>query len=166
MSASFTSTGRHIISVGEDSRIYVWNYSDPCIKSSKHIRSVHSCEHFFYEGVSVAIPWSGIGTEQKGLDYDYDKCCSLRTQEHHRESERFSLANWFSLDSSFRASATWPEEKLPCVDVPIADNDPHQYQNGSHDCSVLSTTWGLVIVTAGCDGIIRTFHNYGLPIRI
>ncbi|KAL2902859.1 WD repeat-containing protein 44 [Bienertia sinuspersici] len=28
-----------------------------------------------------------------------------------------------------------------------------------------SHMWGLVIVTAGKDGRIRTYHNYGLPIR-
>ncbi|QCD91404.1 transcription regulator [Vigna unguiculata] len=27
-------------------------------------------------------------------------------------------------------------------------------------------TWGLSIVTAGCDGTIKTFHNFGLPIRL
>ncbi|CAK9142647.1 unnamed protein product [Ilex paraguariensis] len=178
MSASFTSTGRHIVSIGEDSRIYVWNYDNPSIPSSKQPKSVRSCEHFFFEGVSVAIPWSGIGTEQKGS--------SLITQDPQgsscvRDSERFSLASWFSMDGSCKGSVTWPEERLPLWDIPVSEHehdDPlhsnhdhccqvqHQRSNASHSYGVSLATWGLVIVTAGRDGMIRTFHNYGLPVRI
>uniref|UniRef100_A0A5B7AJ06 Uncharacterized protein n=1 Tax=Davidia involucrata TaxID=16924 RepID=A0A5B7AJ06_DAVIN len=176
MSASFTSTGRHIISVGEDSRVYIWNY-DLCDPSSKQTKTVRSCEHFFFEDVSVAIPWTGMGTEQKGLSCGSPQCC-FQTQEHQeasswvRDSERFSLANWFSMDGSCKGSATWPEEKLPLWDVPVAEHDHpfhnnhDQHHNNSHNCTGLSATWGLVIVTAGWDGKIRTFHNYGLPVRI
>uniref|UniRef100_A0A5B7AI15 Uncharacterized protein n=1 Tax=Davidia involucrata TaxID=16924 RepID=A0A5B7AI15_DAVIN len=172
MSASFTSTGRHIISVGEDSRVYIWNY-DLCDPSSKQTKTVRSCEHFFFEDVSVAIPWTGMGTEQKGLSCGSPQCC-FQTQEHQeasswvRDSERFSLANWFSMDGSCKGSATWPEEKLPLWDVPVAEHDHpfHKHHNNSHNCTGLSATWGLVIVTAGWDGKIRTFHNYGLPVRI
>ncbi|KAA8531036.1 hypothetical protein F0562_005745 [Nyssa sinensis] len=171
MSASFTSTGRHIISVGEDSHVYVWNY-DLSVPPSKQKKSIRSCEHFFFEGVSVAIPWSGMGTEQKGSSCGSLQCC-LQTQEHQeassciKDSERFSLANWFSMDGSCKGSSTWPEEKLPSLwDVPVAENDHQIHNSSSHTCPVLSATWGLVIVTAGLDGMIRTFHNYGLPVRI
>jgi hypothetical protein len=30
----------------------------------------------------------------------------------------------------------------------------------------VSASWGMVIVTAGLRGEIRTFQNFGLPIRI
>lgn len=177
MSASFTSTGRHIISVGEDSHIYVWNYDDLCVPA-KQTKSVRSCEHFFYEGVSVAIPWSGRGTDQKGTS----GCGSPRHQDTTSscigDSERFSLANWFFMDGSFRGTATWPEEKLPLWDEQAAEQDHqhctnydhhHQQQQNHHNIiqnpGILSATWGLVIVTAGSDGMIRTFHNYGLPVR-
>ncbi|CAH8315201.1 unnamed protein product [Eruca vesicaria subsp. sativa] len=46
------------------------------------------------------------------------------------------------LSRSSRVTATWPEEKLT---------------------SSLCGAWSLVIVTASLDGVIRTFHNYGLP---
>ncbi|KAF8404397.1 hypothetical protein HHK36_009282 [Tetracentron sinense] len=179
MSASFTSTGKHIISVGEDSRVYIWNYENFCIPSSKQAKSVHSCEHFLCEGVSVAIPWSGMEPEQMGLG---SSClqCSSQTQEHLeatsrlRDSERFSLGGWFSTDGSSRASATWPEEKLPSWAVSVAEHDHHDLhhldqQNQDHhhhNHTTLSATWGLVILTAGLDGVIRTFHNYGLPVRL
>ncbi|XP_059624445.1 uncharacterized protein LOC132267321 [Cornus florida] len=166
MSASFASTGRHITSVGEDSRVYIWNYDDLCIPSFKQPKSVRSCEHFFSDGVSLAIPWSGIVTEQKGLDSSL-QCC-LQTKEHQDASSRisdyecFPLAKCFSMDGSARGSTTWPEEKLPVCDLPVAEHD----QQPHNKTEVLSATWGLVIVTAGWDGKIRTFHNYGLPVRI
>ncbi|KAH0969664.1 hypothetical protein GBA52_028456 [Prunus armeniaca] len=56
MSTSFTSNGKHIISVGEDSHVYLWDHDGFCVSSSKQIRSVKSCEYFFCEGVSVAVP--------------------------------------------------------------------------------------------------------------
>jgi alpha-tubulin suppressor-like RCC1 family protein len=28
MSGSFASNGKHVISVGEDSRVYIWNFND------------------------------------------------------------------------------------------------------------------------------------------
>ncbi|KAL0696958.1 hypothetical protein Bca4012_064138 [Brassica carinata] len=46
------------------------------------------------------------------------------------------------LSRSSRVTATWPEEKLT---------------------SSVGGAWRLVIVTASLDGVIKTFHNYGLP---
>ncbi|CAL5364862.1 unnamed protein product [Camellia sinensis] len=169
LSASFTSTGRHIISVGKDSRVYVWNYDDPCISSSTQSNSVRSCEHFFLEGVSLAIPWSNNNTttttqsREKGCS---DCCLQMSQDQQHKPSSsssssssgRFSLGNWlFSVDvsCSSKSSVTWPEENLPSWDVHTAEHHHHE---------AVSATWGLVIVTAGWDGMIRTFHNYGLPV--
>ncbi|KAJ6737365.1 TRANSDUCIN/WD40 REPEAT-LIKE SUPERFAMILY PROTEIN [Salix viminalis] len=174
MSASFTSNGRHIISVGEDCRVYVWNYDGLCTPWSKHKKSVKSCEHFFSEGVSVAVPWSGTGTEVRGLgsrrSFQTEEAASWR-----KDSDRFSLGSWFFMDGRCRGSyATWPEEKLPMWDVPVSDAEyenqiikNHQQQQqrmNTNDHISLSEAWGLVIVTAGWDGKIRAFHNYGLPI--
>ncbi|XP_043722765.1 uncharacterized WD repeat-containing protein all2124-like [Telopea speciosissima] len=171
MSASFTSNDRHIISVGEDSRVYIWNYGGSSVPSSRQPESVRSCENFFVEGVSVAIPWSGGETEHIELAC-CSPHCSLKTQEHldsasrRMDSERFSLGSCFSMDGSSRTSATWPEEKLPLWAVPVTDHDhphPHHYYSNH---TALSATWGQVIVTAGWDGVIRTFHNYGLPVML
>ncbi|KAL2528252.1 Transducin/WD40 repeat-like superfamily protein [Forsythia ovata] len=181
MSASFTSNGKHIISVGDDSHIYVWNYDYSHIQASKQAKSVRSCEHFLVEGASIALPWSDIGTEencfaldslQSGVQtHDWQEA-SLRV----RDAARFTLANWFSMDSSSKATVTWPEEKLPLWDLPSAEHGCrpcnnygdhlHQQNNDSHSSRIRSTTWGLVMVTGGWDGRIRTFHNYGLPNRI
>lgn len=174
MSASFTSSGKHIISIGEDSHVYVWNYNGSCIPLSRHKKSVHSCEHFFSEGATVAIPWSGTETGPRGSLSASPEYCSqardrMETDSWITDSERFSLSNWFSMDGSCRSSATWPEEKLPVCDVPVSENESHyqqQHCNNARKHTAISDTWGLAIVTAGSDGTIRTFHNYGLPIRL
>lgn len=182
-SASFTSSGRHIISVGEDSRVYLWNYDSCRFSSPKQVKSVSSCEHFLSEDVSLAIPYTGLGKKASGSS---DSMCCLQRQNHVeaaswiRDSDRFSLGNWFLMDGPCKgSSATWPEEKLPLLDdasMPEHDHhyDDHQYHHdhqGQHQSknfisAALPETWGLVIVTAGWDGIIRTIHNYGLPVRI
>ncbi|KAF9599665.1 hypothetical protein IFM89_001611 [Coptis chinensis] len=193
MSASFTSNGRHIISVGEDSRVYVWNYDGSMCASSKQAKSIRSCEHFFFEGVSVAVPWFGM--EQERMDPNIKSSSQildhLETFPLLRDTERFSLGGWFSMDGRLRGLATWPEEKLPLWSVPVEeDHSSHHHDRLHHDFrdeqhqehqfhqtsqkkhhshdnhTAFSATWGLVIVTGGWDGVIRTFHNYGLPVRL
>lgn len=175
-SASFTSTGQHIISVGEDSRIYIWNYDNMPIKSSKTRKSARSCEHFLFEGVSIAIPHSGTRTENRGV------CSCLQTHSHQDscsgDQELFSLASWFSMNVSSKSTMTWPEEKLPLWQVPYPEQDNQtcnfsdsylqqveQHQDNCQGCGKFPATWGLAFVTAGSDGMIRTFHNFGLPIK-
>lgn len=166
MSASFTSSGTHIVSNGGDSRVYLWNYDGMCIPTSKRTKSVRSCEHFFSKGVTVAIPWSGSGAghERSPEALDHAKITSRFT-----DLEPFSSrGNWFSMDGSCRGSATWPEEKLPLWDVPVSEEeyeDKH-HSNAHKHMRAISDVWGLVIVTAGYDGTIRTFHNYGFPVRL
>uniref|UniRef100_A0A7N0TST8 Uncharacterized protein n=1 Tax=Kalanchoe fedtschenkoi TaxID=63787 RepID=A0A7N0TST8_KALFE len=160
MSASFTSTGRHIISVGEDSRVYVWNYDDNHPPASKQRKSIHSCEHFSSEGVSVALPWSGRPTDHRN---------EFLPPHQQRGAEGFSLGSWFSMDNqccSGRA-ATWPEEQLPLYESPVngQQQDYRCFANEESKCTVRSEAWNTVIVTGGLDGSIRTFHNFGLPIR-
>lgn len=182
-SASFTSTGQHIVSVGEDSRIYIWNYDNMRIQLSKAKKSARSCEHFSFEGVSIAIPYSGMGPEKGGAGNDSTSvssqtCSNQSSYSWARDQERFSLASWFSTDVSSKASATWPEEKLPIWDAQYPDQDDqtcncpdhhlqqlHQHQNNSQSFGNLPASWGLVFVTAGKDGMIRTFHNFGLPMK-
>lgn len=159
MSASFTSNQRHIVSVGEDSRVYLWDYDDH-FSSSKREKTIHSCETFQCEGISVVIPWPGMGMEQECLDCVESKDCEDESSSLQvKDSDRFSLSNWFFLDGLCRGSTTWPEEKLPLWDVAVEDNRHQKH-------GVLSAAWGLVLVTGGLDGTIQTFHNYGLPVRI
>ncbi|GMI93164.1 hypothetical protein like AT5G24320 [Hibiscus trionum] len=166
MSASFTSTGKHIISVGEDCRVYVWNSNDMSPRTSKHTRSVSSCEHFFCEDMSVAIPWLGQGSDQCPREYQVEGASRVR------DSQRFSLGKWFSIDGSFKGSATWPEEKLPLWDTTFAEDELYAYEHQQlcHDNedyhTALPETWGLVIVAGSRNGMIRTIQNYGLPVTL
>ncbi|KAI4365518.1 hypothetical protein MLD38_021497 [Melastoma candidum] len=130
MSTSFSSIKGHVVSVGEDSRIYLWNQRD------MNTKSVSSCEYFFSEGASVVVPWSWSGNPA----VEANPIPNHRRKELH---ERFSLGKWFSHEGQCR---TWPEEQL-------------------EKCSPPSGTWGLVFVTGSLDGRIRTFHNYGIPVR-
>ncbi|XVF61118.1 hypothetical protein PTKIN_Ptkin08bG0103300 [Pterospermum kingtungense] len=164
MLASVASTGRHIISVGEDCHVYVWNCNDLCFQTSKHTKSVRSCEHFFCQDVSVAIPWLGQGADING--------CGAEGASWSRDSERFSLINWFTIDASCKGPTTWPEEKLPFPDAAVVEDecctyDQHQLcHNSANNPATLPETWGLVIVAGGWNGTIRTFHNFGLPVRL
>ncbi|XVE86574.1 hypothetical protein DITRI_Ditri18aG0044300 [Diplodiscus trichospermus] len=174
MSASFASTGRHIISVGEDCHVYVWNYNNLRLQPSKHKKSVRSCEHFFCEDVSVAIPWLSQGADQRHSDIN--GCTAwppIEGASSIRDPEGFSLGNWFSIDGSYKGSATWPEEKLPLWDAAVAEDECYTYdqQQLCHSIAddyhkTLPETCGLVIVAGGWNGTIRTFHNYGLPVRL
>ncbi|XP_021275249.1 uncharacterized protein LOC110410015 [Herrania umbratica] len=177
MSASFTSTGKHIISVGEDCHVYVWNYNGFCLQTSKHTKSVRSCEYFFCEDVSVALPWLGQVADQRHVHIN--DCRARSSTEGQiegaswiRDSERFSLGNWFSIDGSCKVSATWPEEKLPLCDAEVLEDEYCTYDqqqlchSRANNRTTLSDTWGLVIVAGGWNGTIRTFHNYGFPVRL
>lgn len=184
VSASFTSDGRYIVSAGEDSHVYIWNYNLSGRQSSKGVKlvkSVRSCELFSSAGVSVAVPWPGMNSR----DSDFStNSLHLRSQPVKLlepstwlwNSGFSSLGAWLCADGISKGSATWPEETLPASpqhalevkdDYSQCNYQPrdHQYQH-CHRLMLLSATWSLVIVTASCDGTIRSFHNYGLPVRL
>ncbi|XP_028793336.1 WD repeat-containing protein 44-like [Neltuma alba] len=163
-SGSFTSSGKHIISVGDDSHVYIWNSSDLKNSSPKRKKSTtRFCEYFFSEGVVVAVPWSGMNTDQMATGLAH--CSSdLQPQMLKDKGECFSHSNWFSIDHTCRGSVTWPEEKLPTWNSPSAEEDAYDSHQQEKLCPM--DPWGLSIVTASCDGIIKTFHNFGLPVRL
>ncbi|KAL2540282.1 Transducin/WD40 repeat-like superfamily protein [Abeliophyllum distichum] len=159
ISASFTSDGKHVVSVSDDSNVYVWNYNRESCSASQPIRSFEC----FSSDASVAIPWSGlkIGNLEDGFK------SSKLEESLIKLSTSFSLGQEFILDSSPKGSATWPEEKLPTSSPRkgLYQMCKSQYKLFKTSCQSSSTShaWGLVIVTAGLDGRIRSFHNYGLP---
>ncbi|KAL2550809.1 Transducin/WD40 repeat-like superfamily protein [Forsythia ovata] len=168
--ASFTSDGRHVISASEDSNVYMWNCIGWEKSPASHPKSSRSFECFSSDA-SIAIPWSGlkIGNSENGL-------ASSEIQQHSTDllpfssSISFSLGQEFFLDSSPKGSATWPEEKLPTSSPPAVTSPmcKSRYKLFKTSCQSSSTShaWGLVIVTGGWDGRIRSFHNYGLPITV
>lgn len=181
--ASFTSDGKHIISASEDSSVYVWNHDSLDGAMHSQAKSIRSSEHFFSCNTSVAIPWPGIRSETLASDEQVSRVsfgnsaggCHSETAPSPTTFVSLSSPNSFLLSHEFfsealpKGSATWPEEKLPALSslsAPAICKSHYRLLKTSWQNAVASHAWGLVIVTASLDGRIRSFHNYGLPIRL
>ncbi|KAG8374555.1 hypothetical protein BUALT_Bualt10G0007600 [Buddleja alternifolia] len=164
--ASFTSDGEHIVSVSEDSNVRVWNYTihDQISSRSKNIKS---CETFSSLNASIAVPWKNKLGSLPG---------SILGNGHNLDDKLLQkfpdclTSLGFFLDALYKGSATWPEEKLPksiptAVKPPLCKSEFKFLKNAWLNALNSPHLWGLVVVTAGWDGCIRTFLNYGLPIR-
>ncbi|GAB2230751.1 hypothetical protein Droror1_Dr00015037 [Drosera rotundifolia] len=191
ISAAISTNGKYVVSASEDSHVYFWNHEDDSRRSrSKGVPVTSSYEHFHCQDVYVAVPWPGTSDvsemqnessiRQNGATHNYDEVSSA----HHPPTpvEEFNgndgsptasgrIRNPFrgtisSVTNSYffdRIAATWPEEKLlqatrnpsPCASLDL-----------SNVLTNSKSAWGMVIVTAGLGGKIRTFQNFGLPVRI
>ncbi|KAB2632957.1 vegetative incompatibility protein HET-E-1-like [Pyrus ussuriensis x Pyrus communis] len=185
-SASFTTDGKHIVSASDDSNVHIWNFNSQDMTSSQS-RKIWSCESFVSHNSIIAIPWNGVNSlpgtlpsprfigdvPQSSLDYppkhlNFDE--KLDQKMHLSSPDCFSLGRGFLLESLPRGTPTWPEEKLvnssPVPVSPAMCSSEYKFlKKACQSMSGSSHMWGLVIVTAGWDGRIRTYHNYGLPIR-
>lgn len=175
MPASFTSEGAHIVSATEDSNVRVWNYTTHDLKPSR-LKNVFSRESFLSRNASIAIPWCGLKNKLGALP------ASILGNGHFDEKllqklpasfpECLTTRFGFFLDALHKGSPTWPKEKLPKLDwIPVLNkpslckSDFKFLKNSWLNAFNSPHLWGLVVVTAGWDGCIRTFLNYGLPIR-
>ncbi|XP_059651210.1 uncharacterized protein LOC132298886 isoform X2 [Cornus florida] len=193
ISASFTSDGQHIVSASEDSNIFMWNYISQNGRVCSKMKSNLSCERFFSNNASVAIPWCGmtcgnsifsnisvassspkisVNQPKYGSEYGSQQCHLGDSPLNKLPffSHDFSLSHGFFSDSLPKVSATWPEEKLQASSSLVVPSAmcKSQYKLLKSSCQNVFGSphmWGLVIVTAGWDGRIRTFQNYGLPVR-
>ncbi|XP_048334949.2 uncharacterized protein LOC107423670 isoform X2 [Ziziphus jujuba] len=195
-SACFTSDGSHIVSAGEDSNVYIWNNSSndgPVAQAKNH----WSCERFFSNNASVAVPWCRMTCSQyclssstSGASASPDPHFNAQRYDQERGSQqyelvedslqnmRFSSSSPLSLSHRFfseplvlKGSATWPEEKLPppsslSVSSAMCKSQFKLLKSSCQSMNGCPHAWGMVIVTAGWDGRIRAFQNYGLPIRL
>ncbi|KAJ4829178.1 hypothetical protein Tsubulata_007042 [Turnera subulata] len=167
LSACFTSDGKHIISASEDSSVSFWNCvtAEPTTLQAKNLRS---CERFS-TNASIALPWGGLkrGDSENGWGFRVSNNC-LPEILPLSSPACFSLSPEYFLESFPKGSATWPEEKLPPSSPSYSSSAMHKsrykFLKASCRSTASSHAWGLVIVTAGWDGRIRSFHNYGLPV--
>ncbi|XP_015071000.1 uncharacterized protein LOC107015292 [Solanum pennellii] len=170
LSASFTSDGKHIVSASEDSNVYIWNCDVP--KDYESQPKVVRSSEFFSSDSTIAIPWSGL----KIVNPDNGRHCGGGLSQTSNNVLPFISSPYLSLGSELfleaipKGSATWPEEKLP-VSSPRSTSSgmcksEYKLLRSSCQSSSNSHAWGLVIVTAGYDGRIRSFHNYGLPLPL
>ncbi|KAF7830744.1 WD repeat-containing protein 44 [Senna tora] len=168
MSASFTSDGKHILSACEDSNVYLWNVSQERSNPTKP-KKIRSSERFF-SNASVAVPWCGLKSQntenERRQNVSYQRSSQL---VHLGPPASFSLGQEFFSESP-KGSATWPEEKLHSSSPKAGKSSMHKsaYKFLKASCKSTSSThaWGLVIVTAGWDGRIKSFYNYGLPVTV
>ncbi|KAG5120247.1 hypothetical protein JHK82_034667 [Glycine max] len=191
ISASLTANGKYVVAASEDSHVFIWKNEADCRPNrSKGVTVTRSYEHFHCKDVSVAIPWPGMGDEwdmqdtfsgeQPEIDNHADEVSSAnhpptpveenfvtegsRSASGYSNSPRHatiaSATNSYFFD---RISATWPEEKLLLA---TRTQSPRVSMDFSNGVSKKMSAWGMVIVTAGLRGEIRTFQNFGLPLRI
>nr|UNY85625.1 WD40-containting protein [Zea mays] len=182
--ATFTPDGQHIVCASEDSNIYVWNHENQDEASLKHAKTIWSSERFYSNNAAIAIPWNGpkprnpVSLASQILSPQGDnlwcmskavKCSSSQSEDSAINSfvsrfapGIFNLNQEFSSESTRRSSATWPEEILPSRSI-RAILDESQYKFLRNCFQSTPNSWGQVIVTAGWDGKIRSFQNYGLP---
>ncbi|KAM3287043.1 WD repeat-containing protein 44 [Capsicum chacoense] len=189
ISASTTADGRYVVCASEDSHVYIWKHEgDSRPSRNKGVTITQSYEHFHSQDVSVAIPWPGMSdmlryhTSSSGEQSSHDGLDEVSTANHPPSPVEecspltsgcgnsplhgtiSSATNNYFFD---RISATWPEEKLLLA-------TKYRSPRVSTDASIAFSSgltqtkfcWGLVIVTASHRGEIRTFQNFGLPIRI
>ncbi|KAI3769253.1 hypothetical protein L6452_00354 [Arctium lappa] len=193
ISAYLAANGRYVVCASEDSQVYVWKHEgDSRASRNKGVTVTQSYEHFHCQDVSMAIPWPGMSDACWGFQDGFsdepnrlsgDHLDEVTTANHPTTPEDetngkdgspltsgcsnsplhgtiSSASNGYFFD---RISATWPEEKLVLATKNRSPRTSVDYTNGM---SPGKSAWGMVIVTAGLRGEIRTFQNFGMPVRI
>ncbi|KAL6506981.1 hypothetical protein OROHE_022418 [Orobanche hederae] len=194
ISASLTSNGKYVVSASEDSHVYVWrNENESRPNRTKGVTLTRSYESFHCQDVSVAIPWPGLadawglqGAGWQNGTFDSFEDLSMANHPTTPIEETSSSSENSSLPSGCRnsplngtissngtnsclfekISVTWPEEKLVPATSGRNRSSPRVSVDFSNGFYQNRTAWGMVIVTAGLRGEIRTFQNFGLPVRI
>ncbi|KAK6947960.1 WD40 repeat [Dillenia turbinata] len=185
MSASFTSDGKHMVSAGDDT-VYVWNSIANFQSGRSQAKKIWSYENFFSNNCSIAVPWGGMKSSSGMLlssilngDILVSSLQNEQDHHHHVDSNHkmpfsspdcFTLGRGFFLEPLLKGTATWPEENLPnsspCAVSSTLSKSELKFLLSTYQSALSSPhLWGRVIVVAGWDGWIRTYHNYGLPIR-
>ncbi|KAJ3675144.1 hypothetical protein LUZ60_004186 [Juncus effusus] len=151
---TLTSDGRHIISISDQSCVHIFNSADfTNAPSKKNKPSNKSCETFFSPNASIAVPFPGF-------DFDRVKVNPGRVNEIRNPLRQISdpVRECLPFGSCFfpvgSPAVTWPEEKLSLKNM----KDLFLSENLG--------AWNTVVLTAGADGVIRSFHNYGFPVRL
>ncbi|XP_010446663.1 PREDICTED: WD repeat-containing protein 44-like [Camelina sativa] len=177
ISASLTSNGKFLVSASEDSNVYVWNYdSDSRAGKSKRVTVTNSYEHFYCRDVSVAAPWPGkisnnqtSNSPEQPLFTANNPPTPVNDPTNNKTVTNgiiSSATNRYFFD---RISATWPEEKLMVAAKNRARTSPRvsvDISNGQVNTKPSASAWSMVIVTGGLRGEIRTFQNFGFPVRL
>ncbi|XP_021767829.1 WD repeat-containing protein 44-like isoform X2 [Chenopodium quinoa] len=151
--ASFTADGKHIISATDDSNAYIWSHINNERTTNSKPKNIWSSESFSSPNALIAVPWHGFTSNP---DIKSSTTRQPSTPRHKQESS-VSSGNYCSVKKD-KGSSTAVLPAKGDIDYEFLRNVCESILSGSH-------MWGLVIVTGGKDGFIRTYHNYGLPVR-
>ncbi|GKB32471.1 WD repeat-containing protein 44-like protein [Tanacetum coccineum] len=177
MLVCFTFDGKHIISATDDSNVYVWNHISPDKLITKP-KSNASYEKILSQNATMAIPWCGIKSiaaalpsPRSSLNNSNSNIALPRSTIDSPRMQSPSTTRGFFLESLLKGPPTWPAETLPDstqVSVsPSMRKSEYKFLKSAYQSTFVAPhMWGLVIVAAGWDGRIRTYLNYGLPIRM
>ncbi|KAJ0666020.1 putative transcription factor WD40-like family [Helianthus annuus] len=183
-SASFTSDGKHIISAAEDSNIYVWNHNISPTKPLAKPKTNSSFENFSSQNTTMAIPWCGLRTIASALPSKLTINNHLNNNNNNNvvvpvprstidspRTQSPATTRGFFLELLLKGPQTWPAESLPgsaqvSVSPSMRKSEYRFLRTAYQSTFVVPHIWGLVIVAAGWDGRIRTYLNYGLPLRL
>uniref|UniRef100_M8BAJ7 WD repeat-containing protein 44 n=1 Tax=Aegilops tauschii TaxID=37682 RepID=M8BAJ7_AEGTA len=165
ISACSAANGRYIISASEDSRVYIWRYSDDSKPSRKKniVPVTNTHENFRCERVTVAVAWpcAGARMTNRAISRKQDNLDSVAGNGHVLGSEPAKEdeipAVQDQSNNLCNNGATWPEELMTKTKQSPKSNTTHP---GDVDQAPSPPAWGLVIVTAGHDGQIRTYQNF------
>ncbi|KAF7079565.1 hypothetical protein CFC21_083778 [Triticum aestivum] len=168
ISACSAANGRYIISASEDSRVYIWRYSDDSKPSRKKsiVPVTNTHENFRCERVTVAVAWpcasARMTNKANSRKQDNLDCVAgnghVLGSEPAKEDEIPAVQD--QSNNLCNNGATWPEELMTKTKQSPKSNTTHP---GDVDQAPSPPAWGLVIVTAGHDGQIRTYQNFGFP---
>ncbi|KAG8082756.1 hypothetical protein GUJ93_ZPchr0014g47215 [Zizania palustris] len=177
ISAFLAANGRYVISASEDSHVYFWRNDDNSSqgRSKTDVSVTNSYEHFHCQDVTVAaaLPSTGSAMASRANSRKHEELdCVAEYPHSHAQPDRLQDSSDFqrltscpgSNRSGDRTSATWPEELMtPSKQSPRSSTT--SLPNGAGQAPSRSA-WGLAIVTAGSRGQIRTFQNFGFPVRV
>lgn len=186
ISASFCPDGKHVISAGEDSQVYVWKVEEAkntAPAKKKTIVEVGAHEYFTCKDVSVAITWPG-STKFEAPTVDFRSKKSTKRPPPPPQEEDASAAactaNGCSLPPLPKKKKEGAEERTSCAEdqvdsVPtdqgvetsdsVGEGEEPSASGGGGNI-VQATTWGLVIIAASLEGEIRVYQNLGLPLKV
>ncbi|KAL0843884.1 hypothetical protein Bca101_017130 [Brassica carinata] len=136
------SDGKYIVSACEDSNVYIWSNgkeSDSSSNSYSQTKRIRSFERFS-TNASVAATWCGFSDHNGTIPFSSPPCLALK--------EGGSIP---------KGNATWPEENLPANPLSSMTASHYKFLKSSYQRATSSSlAWGMVIVTGGWDGRIRT----------
>ncbi|CAM8992215.1 unnamed protein product [Rhodiola kirilowii] len=170
ISASITMNGKYIVAASEDSNVYVWRReADSRPRRSKTVTVTQAFENFYSQDVSVAIPWCGSDDSwclndvqgQNELNAEIDKLQSAYNSPTAFDRRADDEPTTSSAGHP-KAETVNDERRISASAIP--NQSPRLSTDFSSGIFHNKSAWGMVIITGGLRGELRTYQNFGLPV--